>query len=147
MAIVALTKNYKAAMKKGSKLRQGWKKPPKGKVIVNVDTTFNEEEGCGSVGAIIRDFSGGALAAAHSFVPHFIDAPMAEVYALKEGLMLAQHIGCNRLIVQSDCMKVVQTMNNRGFSSQRLRQLHCMMNVILYGADFRIYPLSITVVR
>jgi ribonuclease HI len=97
MAIVALTKNYKAAMKKGSKLRLGWKKPPKGKVMVNVDAAFNEDEGCGSVGAIIRDCSGGALAAAHSFVPHLIDAPMAEAYALKEGLMLAQHIGCKSI--------------------------------------------------
>jgi ribonuclease HI len=115
--------------------------------MVNVDAAFNEDEGCGSVGAIIRDCSEGALAAAHSFVPHLIDAPMAEAYALKEGLMLAQHIGCNRLIVQSDCMEVVQTMNNGGFSSRRLRQLHCVMNVILYGANFRIYPLSIAVGR
>ena len=85
--------------------------------MVNVDAAFNEENGCGSVGAIIRDCSGGALAAAHSFVPHLIDAPMAEAYALKEGLMLAQYIGCNRLIVQSDCMEVVQTMENGGFSA------------------------------
>jgi hypothetical protein len=100
MAIVALTKNYKATMKKGSKLRQGWKKPPEGKVMVNVDAAFNEDGECGSVGAIIRDCLGGALAAAHSFVPHLIDAPMVEAYALKEGLMLAQHIS-DRLIVQS----------------------------------------------
>jgi ribonuclease HI len=50
------------------------------------------------------------------FVAHVVDAPMAEAYTLKEGLMLAQHIGCNRLIIQSDCMKVVETMNG-GFSA------------------------------
>lgn len=69
MAIVALTKNYKVAMKKGSKLQQGWKKPPEGKVMVNVDAAFNEEAGCGSVGAIIRDCSGGALASAQLRAP------------------------------------------------------------------------------
>jgi hypothetical protein len=89
MAIATLTKNYKLATKKASVLRQGWKKPPEGKVVVNVDAAFNENSGCGSVGSIIRDCSGGVLAAAHSFVPHLVDAPMAEAYALKEGLMLA----------------------------------------------------------
>jgi hypothetical protein len=97
MAIAALTKNYKLAMKKGSRLRQGWKKPPEGKVMVNVNAALEEDGGCGSVGPIIRESSGGVLAAAHNFVPHLVDAPMVEAYALKEGLMLAQ--GCNRLIV------------------------------------------------
>jgi hypothetical protein len=95
MSILVLTKNYKVVGKKGSKLKQGWKKPPEGKVMVNVDAAFNEENGCGSVGAIIRDCPGGALAAAHSFVPHLIDTLMAEAYALKEGLMLAQYIWSN----------------------------------------------------
>jgi len=41
---------------------------------------------------------------------------MVEAYALKEGLILAQHIGCNRLIIQSDCMEVVETTKDGGFS-------------------------------
>ena len=51
------------------------------------------------------------IAATHSFVPHAIDAPMAEAYALKEGLLLAQHIGVggNRLVIWADCMEVVET--------------------------------------
>ena len=133
MAIVALTKNYKATMKKGSKLRQGRKKPPEGKVMVNVDAAFNEDEECGSVGDIIRDCSGGALAATHSFVPHVIDAPMAEAYALKEGLMLTLHIGCNRLTVQSDCMEVVQTIKDGGFSTNLAAVLYDECNIIWSG--------------
>jgi hypothetical protein len=80
--------------------------------MVNVDAAFDEEEGCGSVGAVIRDSMRGVLVAAHSFVPHLIDAPMAKAYALKEGLMLAQHIGCNRLIIQLDCMEIVDIMKD-----------------------------------
>ena len=79
---------------------------------------------------IIRDCSGGALAAAHRFVPHLIDAPMAEAYALNEGLMLAQHIGCNRLIVQSNCMKVVQTMKNGGLLANLAAALYDEYNII-----------------
>jgi len=42
---------------------------------------------------------------------------MAEAYALKEGLMLAQHVGANRLIIQSDCMEVVEIMTAGGFTA------------------------------
>ena len=108
----------------------GTEETPEGKVMVNVDAAFNEDEECGSVGDIIRDCSGGALAATHSFVPHVIDAPMAEAYALKEGLMLTQHIGCNRLTVQSDYMEVVETMNNGGFSANSAAALYDECNII-----------------
>ena len=65
---------------------------------------------------IIRDSLGGVIAATHCFISHVVDAPMAEAYALKEGLMRAQHIGYNRLIIQSNCMEVVETMKDGGFS-------------------------------
>jgi hypothetical protein len=88
MSIAALTKNYKLAIKKGAKLRQGWQKPLEGKVKLNVDASFDESRGCGSVGTIIRNSMGAAIAASHRYVPHLVDAPMAEAYALKEGLIL-----------------------------------------------------------
>jgi hypothetical protein len=53
---------------------------------------------CGSIGVVIRDQ--GVIAAAHNFVTHVIDATMAEAYAPKEDLLLAQHIGSNRLVIQ-----------------------------------------------
>jgi hypothetical protein len=54
-------------------------------VKLNVDASFDESRGCGSVGTIIRNSMG---AASHRYVPHLVDAPMAEAYALKEGLIL-----------------------------------------------------------
>ena len=68
MSMAALTKNYKVAMKKGAKLWQGWMKAPEGKFMVNVDASFDENAGCGSVGAILRDCTWGVVAAAHCFV-------------------------------------------------------------------------------
>jgi hypothetical protein len=41
---------------------------------------------------------------------------MSEAYALKEGLMLAQHIGTDQLIVQSDCVEVVEIMRDESFT-------------------------------
>jgi len=135
MAIAALTKNYKLATKKSSILRQGWKKPPEGKVMVNVDADFDENGGYNSVGSIIRDCSSGVLAAAHSFVPHLVDAPMVQAYALKEGLMLAQHIGCNRIIIQSDCMEMVYIMKDGGFSANSAAAIYDDYNIIWSGVQ------------
>ena len=56
------------------------------------------------------------IAATNTYIPHLVDAQMVEAYALKEGLMLAQHRG-NRLIIQSDCMKVVEVIKNGGFTA------------------------------
>jgi len=78
MSIAALTKNFHIATKKSSKLKQGWKKPSEGRVMVNVDVAFDEDGGRGSVGSVIRDSNGSFIAAAHSYVTHLIDAPMAE---------------------------------------------------------------------
>jgi hypothetical protein len=102
-------------------------------VMVNVDAGFDENGGCGSVGSIIRDCLGGVLAAIHSFVPHLVDAPMTEAYALKEGLMLAQHIGCNRLIIQSDCIEVVQIMKDGGVSANSAVAIYDDCNIIWSG--------------
>ena len=35
---------------------------------------------------------------------------ISEIMALREGLLLAQHIGCSSLIIQSDSLEVVETM-------------------------------------
>jgi hypothetical protein len=57
------------------------------------------------------------IAASSTFISHLVEALMTEAYALKEGLMLAQHIGVNWLIVQSDCMEVVEIMRDGGFTA------------------------------
>ena len=117
LSIATLRKNYKIAAKKGVKIRQGWRKPPEDTVMLNIDASFDEDMGCRSVGAIIRDSSGTMVIASNNFISHVVDAPMAEAYALKEGLMLAQHACCNQIIIQSDCMEVVEIMGDGGFTA------------------------------
>jgi hypothetical protein len=73
------------------------------------------------------------IAAAHSFVSHVIDAPMVESYALKKGLLLAQHIGGNRLIIQSDCMEVVETMKDGVFSANSATAIYDECIIIWSG--------------
>ena len=103
--------------------------------MLNIDASYDDNQGCGSVGAIIRDGSGGMILATCTFIPYIVDAPMAEAYALKEGLMLAQHIGGNRLIVRSDCMKVVEIISNGGFTANSAAAIYDECNIIWSGFE------------
>jgi ribonuclease HI len=117
MSIAAITTNYFIASKKGVVINQGWRKPSEGYLMINIDGAFDEIKGSGSPGAVIRDSGGAFIAASHSYIPHVLDAASSEAAALRDGLLLAQQIGCNRVVIQSDCMEVVQTMHNGGFSA------------------------------
>jgi len=58
----------------------------------------------------------GALLSLHHIDLSLI-APSTEVAALRDGLLLAQQIGCKCVEIQSDCMEVVQMMHDGGFSA------------------------------
>ena len=98
--------------------------------MVNVDASYDENRGSGSTGVIIRDCSGGMIAAANRHISHVVDAPMAEAFALKDGLMLAQHIGGNRIIIQSDCMEVVEIMSCGGFTANSAAAVYDECNTV-----------------
>jgi hypothetical protein len=42
-----------------------------------------------------------------------------EAHAVKQELILAQTMGCNRIIVSSDCLEVVNIMKEEGYSNSR----------------------------
>ena len=117
MAIAALALNYSRAPKKMQVQNKRWKRPPEGRIAINVDATFSMESGTGATGVIIRDHTGSCIAAANRFLDHVGDVPMAEALALRDGLRLAQQIGSNNIIIQSDCLMVVDTMKDGGFSA------------------------------
>jgi len=110
LSIASLTTNYKTAMKKSIKQREGWKRPPEGKLLINIDGSFREESDSGGTGVVIRDSKGTFIAGSCNYMEHVVDAPTSEVMALKEGLLLAQWIGCNGFIIHLDYMEVVETI-------------------------------------
>ncbi|EEC72520.1 hypothetical protein OsI_05906 [Oryza sativa Indica Group] len=119
MSIATLTTNYMLSNKKGkTKIQNGWKKPPEGMLMINVDAAFDIDSGSGGTGVVLRDHLGACVTASQAFLPYVLDAPtMAEAFALRDGLALAQHIGAKNVIVQTDCMQVVSTMMDGGFSA------------------------------
>jgi hypothetical protein len=67
LSIAAITTNYYATIKKGAMINQGWKKSSEGCLMINVDVVFYETVGSGSSGAVIRDSTGGFIAASVSY--------------------------------------------------------------------------------
>ena len=61
--IATLATNCQRAMRKTVRQREGWKKPPTGKLLINVDGSFREQYGDGGTGVVIRDLDGSSLQA------------------------------------------------------------------------------------
>lgn len=118
MGIRAITANYvnahspKAIRKKG-----GWSRPPMGFVKLNVNASFDHDLLRGTAGAVIRDDKGNFIVGENWKIEFCADALTAEALALRFGLLLAQKAGCNRLIINSDNMKIIDTMKNGGHSA------------------------------
>jgi hypothetical protein len=93
MSITIAAKNYLLARNKpNAVLREGWKKPPEEKLMLNVDATFQLESGRGGIRVVVRDYTGQCVAAMNRFLPHMVDALIVEAYAFREVLVLAQSI-------------------------------------------------------
>ena len=60
----------------------------------------------------MRDEKGGFIAASNEKLKHVADAATAEAYALRHGLVLAQQVGVNKLVVEANCLEVINTMNS-----------------------------------
>jgi ribonuclease HI len=86
------------------------KKPKEGSTKLNVDASFYAEYFSGATGAVIRDDRGGFVAGSCCTLPLVADAASAEARALRDGLLLAGQVGCLKLVVKSDCMEVISTM-------------------------------------
>ena len=71
----------------------------------------------GGMGAVARDNKGKFMIACCKEIHFVADSFMAEAYALREGLSMAQYLGSNKFVIQSDNIQVIQTMLEGGFSS------------------------------
>lgn len=70
-------------------------------VKVHVDASFDEDNLKGTIGVVARDKKEKFIAAKDSNIALVHDVLSAEAFALKEGLLLAESLGCNRIVVSS----------------------------------------------
>jgi ribonuclease HI len=84
-----------------------WKKPEPRFIKLNVDAAYHGDQRAGSTGAVLRDFEGRFVAASNMLIPHVASAATAEAIAMKNGLLLANILGCNRIHAESDSMETI----------------------------------------
>ncbi|XP_074305401.1 uncharacterized protein LOC141640529 [Silene latifolia] len=97
-----------------SKLRVGeqWVRPPDGVHKVNVDAGFVKGEGVGW-GAMCRSWSGTIEWAVKEQDKGDVEPKVAEALTIFHGLSAARRMGVKDLIVESDCLNVVEDLKKR----------------------------------
>ena len=116
---MALALNYNRAKRSGSNpiIRHGWTKPPEDYVKLNVDASFDSNTGLRWYRSYYSRPPQIFYFMCGRWDPQFVeDAATAEACALRNGLLLAGEVGCNKLVVESDCIEVVEVMQYGGNS-------------------------------
>lgn len=103
-------------MKSSRIRRHGWSKPSEDFVKLSVDAAFDHDRGAGGTGTILCDENGFFLAVSCSDI-HFVeDAATTEARGLRDKLLLAKDVGCKKFMVETDCIEVIEMMQNGGNS-------------------------------
>jgi hypothetical protein len=97
MSILSITTNAAKVMVKVIGPQPPWKKPSHTRIKVNVDGYFQSDNHAGSVGAVARDSNGRFMAASTIFLPNVASASASEALAIREGLALANRLGCHNI--------------------------------------------------
>jgi hypothetical protein len=69
-------------------------------------------KGKGSTGAFMRDDRQSFIATSNNFVDYACD-----VLAVRYGLYLANQVGCNSLVIQSNWLEIIISLNEAGFTA------------------------------
>ncbi|XP_021744858.1 uncharacterized protein LOC110710824 [Chenopodium quinoa] len=116
-----LAKEDLCAVPKGKSARKRWKPPPIGVLKLNVDGGVFEGVGS-SAGVVIRGADGAAVLAAVRMVEDRWEPKIAEAKAILWGVQAAADYGVRRIIVEGDCLGVLNAIEaqERGDSSLHL---------------------------
>ena len=86
---------------------QGWKKPPRDSIKINVDAAF--KDGGSSIAVVARDWRGEVVFACAKRV--YTSLPLqAEAKAIKQVLILAKRLEATAMFVESDSKDCVDTL-------------------------------------
>uniref|UniRef100_A0A803PY89 RNase H type-1 domain-containing protein n=1 Tax=Cannabis sativa TaxID=3483 RepID=A0A803PY89_CANSA len=90
--------------------KRSWQPPPPDHVLINIDASVVQDKpGCG-LSAIIRDHNGQLIVAESLFIPGMLSIQLAEAYAIRMGLLLAQKWSLKKVHVSADCLGVVSAL-------------------------------------
>ncbi|KAL5555861.1 hypothetical protein UlMin_038097 [Ulmus minor] len=90
-----------------------WKPPDRGKFLINVDAATNIRSGTRGLSVIIRNSVGEVFCARVIHWPFPTSIEAAESLAIKWGIITALEAGFTGFTVASDCVSIVNALNNR----------------------------------
>jgi ribonuclease HI len=142
LSILTITTN--ARKPKRQDLRdERWTRPEPRVLKVNVDASFYVDDCAGLTGAVIRDFEGRLVATCCVMLPHVSSVAMAEAHAMKEGLALAERLGCNRIIAESNSSETIEafTGEQRWWNEPATIYAECIDKITNIGeVSFKLCP-------
>ncbi|PRQ36219.1 putative ribonuclease H-like domain-containing protein [Rosa chinensis] len=97
-----------------------WKKPPIGFIKLNVDAAFCLDSGITGLGGVFRDHEGVVLGGFRHTVMVSSSARHAELLALLLGVQLAIDQHLTLVIVETDCMDLVQAISSSSLDQLEL---------------------------
>jgi ribonuclease HI len=109
MSIFSIVANAaKATVVGGMTQAVKWTRPQVRYSKLNVDALFHVDRKEGATAAVLRDHQGRFVAVVGRFIPHVNSVAMADVMAMKDGLNLANQLGCPRIEAESDSLETVE---------------------------------------
>ena len=119
---LCLLQDYKEAAKffqfGPSSCEVSWKKPPREVYKINVDGAISEKGRKSSIGVIIRDYKGEAVAGLCKMLPGNFYVTETEALAVEAGVLLAKELGLQQVIFESDSLIVVQRILSKDVSGE-----------------------------
>jgi ribonuclease HI len=88
-----------------------WSPPPAGMVLVNVDAAIFSASRRMGLGVVIRDHNGVCLTACSEYHEEVTSPEIAEALALRRAINLAKDEGFTKIIINLDCLSVVNRVN------------------------------------
>ena len=89
-----------------------WFVPLPGVFKINVDGACSLDSGvCSGVGVVIRDGTGTVIAALSKLLPANFPAEWMELYAIEQGLLLAQEMELPQVMMEPDALATILAIN------------------------------------
>ena len=115
----------------------GWLAPPLGYFKVNVDGASPlDGNGISGVGAIVRNNEGKVVAALCKALPSVYSAEWTELFALEQGIFLAQQMAISKFIFESDAALAIQAIS-QDFSGGEIG--HLIQGILRAKSSFTNY--------
>jgi ribonuclease HI len=115
-AIAGLAQNYYGAETSSEPRVLYWTRPDSHTYKINVDGAFFPN-GSGAIGVIFRNRKGVALAGRSRLSNNIENASTAEALGLKDGLQVAEVLGYIPVVLESDCLEIVNLFNDNNDES------------------------------